>query len=1565
MDAGFTLNKRIHARGGRGRKKDVEAKQKRADYIVWRDQQDAFRRDHPGEDHDGEGGGDAMSLMQTGASRAREKIVWKIARDVRTGAIVPTFNYDGNHRIGSRFTIGIFRDDPSTWRRYLALPSSVEFMANQLIVNAGLADSVARAMPMALKRARDTVVTLVNQALVGYAAYLTPYEMVGAALSLGAASSLHAPGRIPMLQLIISAMQLTPAQTLRVPVSHDFDTGVTRYKYVSSGEAAEQEGAPVEQYQHAAPQGRRQRRRQRGELRREINGSDSPLALPRPPKTSRTKRAEYAPGGLTLRWASANVQTLLPHQEDRSYAKNTMSLLRSKIALLETQFSENGLDVVGVQEGRSKASESKMGQYYRMLSAPQDQHGAHGVQIWVRKAAKLSVMRWNVVSTILMYVVLRLDNGATVVLLSAHAPHSGASRNVRDKFWNLIAVTVHELKAKYPYAHTRVAIDANGRVGSVPAWVQDAPQGDSTALVIGGAEPERENENGAALRLFCAQLGLAAENTFTEAGTTWRSTHGTQHRIDYTLIDVAARPRVSKCKVLKDIDLTFNASQDHSLVMLEEIVPPDQENAEKHKPPFRINKTALRDEAKRDAFQQKMWEFERNPETGVNQWLDDLNSFTKSAALECFGKPADCPVKPWISPQTWALVRCVAPCRRAMHAFREAIVAPALRGAWALWKIATLQSVPWPQRREDMESVAKTAIAECDIYRRGCARWFRQIRLLQNAARPTLEDDRRNFLDTIAMRANDALLDGDPKTGFALTKALGAAKSAPNTTLLKKDGSLTTCTNEEVQRWNEHYAEVFCGQLVDESAVRDAQRPTRQRGTSIDVGPVNTAAAFKRMRKNRGTGPDEIPIELHQAGGDATAVKYAEINQHVADTWQWPYQWCGGELKSAYKKKGDPRECDSSRGLLLADHSGKALVGIIKRTIDPIYEEKMPRDQYGGVRKRGTDIATHLVASAAAAAKLKSWCFFALFIDLVKAFDRIIRQIVFGWGELAEERRIPFLRSLNVSEKAAKWIKDYIDERGGVFEQWGVSESATGMARTLHEDAWFRVTGSEKVITSRTGGRQGCVMGATVFNSGYCVALDILHFRLKSHGILLRVKVPNEPFWKEQSAPRPDDNMQDVVDATFVDDECIILIASSPRTMEKAIDILLDTVIEVFGQSHLRINWLPGKTEAICILRGDGATAIRESWRQHDEQIAIPLGKYGVDGALRIVDSYKHLGTVVDKFGVSQGNAVARAKSALTAYMPLSFKVFGSRLIATAHKMYLYTALILSRLFFNVHITPVTHRDVKRLNAVYMRGLRQIAEKQRFGPHDNATDVEVRSQLNAPAIDAILMKARLRYLGRIQRLRPQVLTGLLHIQHAGKRLPWVEMIISDAARLVAMGIAPQGAGDLLTSAAAWANCMEDENAWKRLLDKIHFIESSCDRQAPSPAEDSPATRALTHRCKTCGDAFSTLKGLESHARRKHGDRMQVRRYVGSSVCPCCGVDFRQRSRTLAHLGDRRRPKCLQWTLEHAPRISQQLCEKLDKEDAEQRKAAQRQGHSHVLARLPARTAEGKIAGRPS
>ena len=45
--------------------------------------------------------------------------------------------------------------------------------------------------------------------------------------------------------------------------------------------------------------------------------------------------------------------------------------------------------------------------------------------------------------------------------------------------------------------------------------------------------------------------------------------------------------------------------------------------------------------------------------------------------------------------------------------------------------------------------------------------------------------------------------------------------------------------------------------------------------------------------------------------------------------------WEGGRIVDLYKGKSDRLECDSSRGLLIGDHAGKAVIGAIKDVIDP------------------------------------------------------------------------------------------------------------------------------------------------------------------------------------------------------------------------------------------------------------------------------------------------------------------------------------------------------------------------------------------------------------------------------------------------------------------------------------------------------------------------------------------------------------------------------------------------------------------------------------------------------
>ena len=117
----------------------------------------------------------------------------------------------------------------------------------------------------------------------------------------------------------------------------------------------------------------------------------------------------------------------------------------------------------------------------------------------------------------------------------------------------------------------------------------------------------------------------------------------------------------------------------------------------------------------------------------------------------------------------------------------------------------------------------------------------------------------------------------------------------------------------------------------------------------------------------------------------------------------------------------------------------------------------MPLSQHGAVKGRSTDVASHLVRSCASVAALLNLSIFILFVDLVKAFDKVIRQLVMGWGRNKPTETVAYLRSLGVSDTSAVRISQYIDERGAQFAQWLINSTAADLVQSIHAGAWFRV----------------------------------------------------------------------------------------------------------------------------------------------------------------------------------------------------------------------------------------------------------------------------------------------------------------------------------------------------------------------------------------------------------------------------------------------------------------------------------------------------------------------------
>ena len=287
----------------------------------------------------------------------------------------------------------------------------------------------------------------------------------------------------------------------------------------------------------------------------------------------------------------------------------------------------------------------------------------------------------------------------------------------------------------------------------------------------------------------------------------------------------------------------------------------------------------------------------------------------------------------------------------------------------------------------------------------------------------------------------------------------------------------------------------------------------------------------------------------------------------------------------------------------------------------------------------------------------------------------------------------------------------------------------------------------------------------------------------------------------------------------------------------------------------------------------------------------------------------------------------------------------------------------MSRLLYNLHILVLTHIDIKRLASVYMRGLRRIAGDCRFSSEVKHTDLEVRILLSVPSLDCMLAVSRLRYLGRVVRLKPHSLCTLLHCHVGDRVLPWVALLSRDCDDLRARGLVPTFLGPFLQDPSAWHSFIADESAWARAVRSLHFSDSVLDAQSSHTAP-LQSGRALAFACSDCKCMFPSARALASHRRSKHGARSEFRKFVPSSVCPACGTYFSTRVRCLGHISDNRRPKCADWLLKHGTAVPPATLVRLDETDRVHRREAQQQGLSGPRATAPARNAQGRVIGRP-
>ena len=1267
-----------------------------------------------------------------------------------------------------------------------------------------------------------------------------------------------------------------------------------------------------------------------------------------------------------IRFATANVNTLYPNEVYEGGDASMFSCVPGqRVTHLERQFAIAECHVVSIQESRIQSSCRMDGEIFVMYSSAATNQGLYGCQIWIARNIASGVIAVNAISPRLMSLVLNIDE-IVYIVINGHAPHEMARKHDKDHFWADFHHNLVSLRKQFPQAVTVGLCDLNAKVGSV------------TSMGIGSAGACQENDNGLRMRHLVDENDLAAVNTLVGAGATWHGSRGKKHRLDYALLDIDCFPSVCHCGPCEGIDLATAQRIDHVAVLLDvrsDKLPLTKRNDDSSLPK-RCRRTTvdiemLRDTKRLEAFQAKMAKVklecdrvEVRTATDLDRKLQMWNEGLRLASLSAFGRTPPKPRKPWVSAHTWNILRWIAPLRRVLltkHMQTRRYILNHLFRAWRNTAATAVTNAPCEFCVTVVNRVSFLyALDEC--------RSFYAFQRLRTMSRSLLKHDRSTFLHAIAWNADSCMNYGNAKTSFALVKSLAGRRPRPLPSIKDSNGVVLKTPGAICKRWEEHFSKVLNAQILPFS---DVHFPAlAQNGSSpVVFKREEVARQMNNLAGGKGLGPNHNCAEIIRAAGATSVDFYHDLLNQIGQSHYVPVSMRGGRLLQAYKNKGSSLDADNYRGLLLADHETKILTGCIQNALSTCYHEYMPREQFGATKHRGTDFAAHLSSSFVQYCRLQNLSMFTLFVDLSRAFDMAIREFLIGFKQGFEGDRLKHLRSLGLSDSDALNLIAEIDVNGSFFNSFGIDPGITEIIKSLHTSNWFRFAESDSILVSDRGGRQGCKLGGIMFNMLYARALHKLREVLRDSNVVLNIQHDSAAaFWKRgESLPVA----HEVVEATFVDDEALFLCSSSPALLNRSVNILLSSIIDIFGAFGFEINFKRGKTEGMFHYRGKKSRQASEKLLHTDPEGKVqkrhPLPK-GVQGHeyLHIVDSYKHVGTIISKDGLFVLDARTRVQSAMAAYAPLANKVFSSSRISVELRIRLACSLVFSRLLYNTQIWVVSAsacEHVRLINGTYMRVLRKIACCERFDASCEHNDLKVRQMLRMPSIECILRRRRLLYLCRLLRHGPESLQAILSVtseEPCAQSMPWTSTIVADLKCIQLFYSAKlSGLGCPVARAREWCVFIKSyPHEWKAIVDGYHDVHDEFIVAKRRACDVPHAMRTFV--CMTCVDkpAFSTAKQLAQHARARHGVRSFIDQFIDASgICPVCRQNCHSRLQVLAHCtekrcrGKRKRAMCRDVLLSGVVRpISQEVLDAARETDRVLKTIAARSGHSHVLVR---------------
>ena len=1199
---------------------------------------------------------------------------------------------------------------------------------------------------------------------------------------------------------------------------------------------------------------------------------------------------------------------------------------RGRTARLDMQFHQGKIALVGIQEARTPAGQ-RLSDHYKIFSSGHQQCGRathFGCELWIHKFLPLYVLadgqkvslndcKVTVVVQDSRLLVAKLQGPISFTAVVAHAPCVSAGRPFSQvkQWWEDLAVCV----AKNGGDNIVVLIDAN------------APLADGETQFYGTHHAERMNPQGVELQTFLCTSELFAPSTFsthTGPSATWRHPRGDQLRRDYVLLSKSFFPTCVQTLVWTDFDGGFG-HVDHcpAICILAGILPTADIGKKFHWDFYKMQDPVVQKDFA-DAIKTMPL-----PSWTVN--IDEHSALVETNLLQIahqhFGKKKQEKSRPLLS-------------------------------------AITLEGI---QLKRQMLDMARRQGFDDPLL-------LAEIKNIEKILRPMVLFDQREWyarwLDGIdeAGRAHDtAMLYKKLQRLGRRKKDLG--KGPRPLPKLRVSSDRHAQSYEECQQiWKTQFAAIESGIPVTDMQLQQLHVQGRRDQVSdahACPDPAEILSIIRKFKNGKVPGPGQLPVDILKCGGAEVAKILTPLLVKASWHMREPLTWKGGLLIPLFKGKGSPADPSAYRSIFLSDVCAKVHHAHMRKGLADIWTQSDDLIQMGGRKGCSTDIAHHFLHAHLSWARANSISCGLLFVDLQAAFYSILRSSLFE-GEFHDDMICFAMRQLGITPGEWHEIKDCVSSDNATE---GLDAHRVGVLRDMFSGTHFSMHGSTGNIVTTRGTRPGDPVADILFNMAFrLVVVDARRNILQTTNMqCLGSPLTADDVTAVASVPRTA-----FAEITFVDDIAYAIHSDSPSGLVSNLQVIASCLHDAAAARGLCINYQAGKTEAVLKLAGTGSKAVKHRvWHECGGILPI-VTEHGAKN-LKIVHSYKHLGSYVQDHAVIHKDLRYRNAQAKKAYGQLSRQFYCKKNVGTHTKSSVFAALVMSRHCYNVHTWAWATEDdfhqwengIKPMVASIAKDLIRPISAFQF----STVELCALIGLNGP-IDQ-LHAARLRYVRRAIQIAPAAIWAFLHnndnenswLPHLIVSFQWLRMHLrpgtipdlSDAVSVLNfIAIDPRWQGHVR---AALKSCLRFHQARANgKLWSLRINHQVC-RFADVSINDH-AVAVQCWKCNLCDGSFSSKKALAVHARHKHQYRKAIKYYVLGDECLACGKKFFHRSRLLSHVDTSHACKNTYFAC-FVP-ASEEVVQLIEDEERDQARVLRSQGWFPSKAFLPMTRVQGPL-----